>query len=221
MVHLVLRVPDTGAFERKCKGPPADLPVRGMAPIDERIDHRMLEMRSPPPRHQRLWPAAPAFGLQVRREGIRQPALYIDDRAVEIEGQESNGRFELGSTASTYGNGQLSSFSMRMACSLHPDSAHRAENRVRFTSPITLHSVSVNDTAKPNAPLNVSTALWWSRQADGDRVRIAGLGSVHGWWASARRSVTTMSKSTSTSSFTRTAPPAKVSGTIPYSLCFT
>ena len=93
--HLVLRVRDAGPLEGEGEGAPADLPVGRVAPIDERVDHRVLEVRAPPPGDEGARPAAPPLGLEVRRDGLGEAGLHVDDRAVEIEGQDPDGVLDL------------------------------------------------------------------------------------------------------------------------------
>ena len=54
----------------------------------QRVYHRILEMRAPPPRDERIGTAAPAFALQVGRRHLDQARLHVDDRAVLVEHQD-------------------------------------------------------------------------------------------------------------------------------------
>src|SRR5262249_44643697 len=53
--------------------------------VQQCVDHRIFEVRAPPPRHQRIRLAAPALALQERRHRLRQALLHIDHRAVLVE----------------------------------------------------------------------------------------------------------------------------------------
>ena len=63
----------------------ADLAIGRVLAMQERIDHRILEMGAPPPGHEGIGIAAPALRLQERRCDRDQPALHVDDRAVLVE----------------------------------------------------------------------------------------------------------------------------------------
>ncbi len=65
----------------------ADLAVGRVAAIQQRVDHRVLEVRAPPPGDEAAGLAVPALLLQERRDGLGQPFLHVDDGAVLIESQ--------------------------------------------------------------------------------------------------------------------------------------
>jgi hypothetical protein len=44
----------------------ADLAVRRVLPVQERVDHRILEVRAAPPGHERTGLSGPAFCVQER-----------------------------------------------------------------------------------------------------------------------------------------------------------
>src|ERR1700722_2431604 len=63
----------------------ADLAIGRVLAMQQRIDHRVLEMGAPPPGHEGIGIAAPALRLQERGSDGRQPALHVDHRAVLVE----------------------------------------------------------------------------------------------------------------------------------------
>ena len=65
----------------------ADLPVRRVAAIAQRVDHRVLEVRAAPPGDEAVGVALPALPLQKRRDGLGQALLHVDDGAVLVERQ--------------------------------------------------------------------------------------------------------------------------------------
>ena len=81
------RVGDAAAVHDVGHGAVADLPVGRVAAVEQRVDHRVLEVRAPPPRHEAVGRAVPALLLQERRDGLGQPLLHVDDGAVLVEGQ--------------------------------------------------------------------------------------------------------------------------------------
>ncbi len=85
--HFRLCVADAATIEHVADRPMADLPVWRMAAIEKRINHRVFEVRAPPPRDKARRIAGPSLSLEKRRRGFGQAALHIDDRAVLIERQ--------------------------------------------------------------------------------------------------------------------------------------
>ena len=65
----------------------ADLTVRRVAMVAQRVDHRVLEVRAAPPGDEAVRPAVPALLLQERRHRLGQPLLHVDHRAVLVEHQ--------------------------------------------------------------------------------------------------------------------------------------
>ena len=85
--HLVLGVGDAAAIHDVGNGTMADLPVRRVATIAQRVDHRVLEVCAPPPGDEAVRLAVPAFRLQEGRRGLGEPLLHVDDGAVLVERQ--------------------------------------------------------------------------------------------------------------------------------------
>ena len=72
----------------------SDLAVRRVLPVQERIDHRVLEVRAPPPGDERIRPPVPAFLLQVGRNHLGQALLHVHDRSVLVEHADLDLRLE-------------------------------------------------------------------------------------------------------------------------------
>src|SRR4051794_16227664 len=62
-----------------------DLAIGRVLTKQKGVDHRVLKMRAPPPRHKRIGVALPALRLQKWGCDCGQSALHVDDRAVLIE----------------------------------------------------------------------------------------------------------------------------------------
>src|SRR5262245_6127688 len=65
----------------------ADLSVGRVATVAQGIDHRVLEVRAPPPGDEAVGITAPALLLQKRRDRLPQARLHVDNGAVLIEDQ--------------------------------------------------------------------------------------------------------------------------------------
>src|SRR5262249_10561936 len=78
-------VGDSGAIHHMGDGAMADLAIGRVLAMQERIDHRILEMGAAPPGDERVGIAAPALRVQEWRRDRHQSALHVDDRAILIE----------------------------------------------------------------------------------------------------------------------------------------
>ena len=85
--HLVLGVGDFAAVHHMGYRAVADLAVGRVSAVEQRIDHRVLEVRAPPPRHEAAGRACPTLLGKERRDRLRQSLLHVDDGAVLVEGQ--------------------------------------------------------------------------------------------------------------------------------------
>jgi hypothetical protein len=85
VMHLVARVGNTGALQDKSDRAMANLAIGGMFPVQERVDHRVLEMGPTPPRHERIGIAVPPFRCQERGCGLGQSGLHVDHGTVLVE----------------------------------------------------------------------------------------------------------------------------------------
>ena len=85
VTDLVHRVLDTGAVHHMRDGAVADFPIGRVLPMQQRIDHRVLVMRPPPPGDEGVRIARPTLLLQKRRRVFNQPALHIHDRPILVE----------------------------------------------------------------------------------------------------------------------------------------
>ena len=85
--HLVLGVGDAAAIHDVGHGAVADLAVGRVAAVAQRVDHRVLEVRAPPPGDEAVGLALPALLLQEGRHGLGQALLHVDDGAVLVEHQ--------------------------------------------------------------------------------------------------------------------------------------
>src|SRR5262249_25160680 len=56
-----------------------------MLAVQQRVDHRVLEVRTPPPGHQARWLTVPPLGLEIRPYWLGEPRLQGDDGAIEVE----------------------------------------------------------------------------------------------------------------------------------------
>src|SRR5262249_45196136 len=65
-----------------------------VTPIEECIDHRVLEMRAPPPCDEAIGRALPALVAQERSDRIGEALLHVDNGAVLVEGQGLDLAFE-------------------------------------------------------------------------------------------------------------------------------
>ena len=85
--NLVLRIGNAAAVHDVGDGAMADLPVRRMSAIAQRIDHRVLEVRAAPPGDEAVRLAMPPFAFQEGRHGLGEPLLHVDDGPVQVERQ--------------------------------------------------------------------------------------------------------------------------------------
>ena len=93
IADLVHRVLDAGALHHVRNRAMTDLPVRRVLAMEQRVDHRVLEMRPSPPGDERIRIALPALLLEVRRRDRRQSGLHVDDRPVLVEHAHLDGVF--------------------------------------------------------------------------------------------------------------------------------
>jgi hypothetical protein len=77
--------------------------------IEQGVNHRILEMRSPPPRHERVRTSLPAFLRKKRRDGFGQAALHIHDGSIEVEAEDLDGLTQDGDIGRAFRNGHMSS----------------------------------------------------------------------------------------------------------------
>ena len=68
----------------------ADLPIRRVAAIAQRVDHRAFVVRAPPPGDEAVGAAVPAFAAQERFGQFGQAVLHVDDGAVLVEHQSAD-----------------------------------------------------------------------------------------------------------------------------------
>jgi hypothetical protein len=85
VAHLVQGVRDPRALENPGQRPVADLPVWGVLPLQEGIDHRVLEVHAAPPGHEGVGIARPALPAEVRGDRLGESRLHVDHGAVLIE----------------------------------------------------------------------------------------------------------------------------------------
>ena len=69
-------------------GAVTDLAVERVTAIAQRVDHRVLVVRAPPPGHETMRLAFPALVFQERRCGVDQAALHINNGAVLIKDED-------------------------------------------------------------------------------------------------------------------------------------
>src|SRR3546814_15994720 len=67
--------------------PVADLAVRRVAAVAQRVDHRVLEMRAPPPGDEAVRLVVPTLVLQERCGRLGVAALHVADGAVLVAHQ--------------------------------------------------------------------------------------------------------------------------------------
>ena len=85
--HLVVGMVDAGAAHDVRHRAVSDLAVGRVAAVAQRVDHRVFEVRPPPPGDEAVRVAAPALAGQERRHHLGQTALHVDDGAVLVEHQ--------------------------------------------------------------------------------------------------------------------------------------
>ena len=71
--HLLVRVVDAGPAHDVRDRAVSDVPVRGVTAIAQRIDHRVLEVRAPPPGDETVRVSGPALAGKERGHRGRQP----------------------------------------------------------------------------------------------------------------------------------------------------
>jgi len=89
--HLVPAVFDAGAVHDMGDRAMPDLAIGRVLAMQQRVDHRVLEMGAPPPGDERIGIAAPALGLQERRGNRHKSPLHVDHRAVLVEHADLDG----------------------------------------------------------------------------------------------------------------------------------
>src|SRR5262249_42784343 len=85
ITDLLLRVGDASAIHHMGDRAMADLAIGRVLPVQQRIDHRVLEMRATPPGHEGTGIAAPALLFQERSRDRGKATLHVDNRAVLVE----------------------------------------------------------------------------------------------------------------------------------------
>ena len=80
-----MRVADAGALQHEGNRSVADLSVGRVLPLEQSIDHRVLEVRATPPGDEGIRAARPTFRLEERSGDLGQPGLHVDDCSVLIE----------------------------------------------------------------------------------------------------------------------------------------
>jgi len=60
-------------------------PIRGMFPVQERVDHRVLEMGPTPPCYEGIGIAFPPLRRQERGCGLGQSSLHVDHGSILVE----------------------------------------------------------------------------------------------------------------------------------------
>src|SRR5262249_5689371 len=96
VAHFVHRKRDARSLQHPRDGPVADLPVRCVLALEQRVDHRVLEVCPPPPRDERVRIAVPALLPEVTGGGFREPALHVHHGPVLVEHAHLDGSRELG-----------------------------------------------------------------------------------------------------------------------------
>src|SRR5262249_3826487 len=86
---------NAGALQRVGERYAANLTVGQMRAVQQRVDHRVLEVRPPPPGHQARWLTLPALSLTIRPYSPDEPRLHVDDGAVEVEHAQLHRRLQL------------------------------------------------------------------------------------------------------------------------------
>jgi hypothetical protein len=92
--HFRVRVCNARAREHAVGGEMADLPIRRVLPVQQRVDHRVLEVRAPPPGDEIICIALPALALEEAGHGFAESTLHVDDCAVLVEHADLDGALE-------------------------------------------------------------------------------------------------------------------------------
>src|ERR1700746_2786559 len=69
----------------------ADLAIRGMFPVQQRVDHRVLEMGPTPPCYEGIGIALPSLCRQERGCGLGQSGLHVDHGSILVEHADLDG----------------------------------------------------------------------------------------------------------------------------------
>src|SRR6516225_10207290 len=85
VAHLVEPVGNTSALQDESDRAMADLAIRDMFPMQQRVDHRVLEMGPTPPRHERIGIALPPLPREERGCGFGQSSLHVDHGSILVE----------------------------------------------------------------------------------------------------------------------------------------
>ena len=94
VAHLIMRMRDAGTVHHMRDRAVPDLAIGRVPAMQQRIDHRVLEMRAPPPGDEGIGIAAPALRLQEGRGDGDEPALHVHDRAVLVEHADLDAGFD-------------------------------------------------------------------------------------------------------------------------------
>jgi len=92
---LLRRVRDAGAVHDLRDGHLADRAVRRVLAVQQGVDHRVLEVRPPPPGDEGVRVALPAFGREEGGRDLAEAALHVHDRAVLVEHADGNAALDL------------------------------------------------------------------------------------------------------------------------------
>ena len=84
-MHFILRVRNARAREHLVDGEMTDLPIRRVLPVQQRVDHRVLEVHAPPPGDEIICAALPALALEEAGRGFAKSTLHVDDRTILVE----------------------------------------------------------------------------------------------------------------------------------------
>src|SRR6516225_5868263 len=95
VAHLVERVRNTSPLQDESDRAVADLSIRGMIPVQERVDHRVLEVGPTPPRYKRIRIAWPPLRRQERGCGLGQLGLHVDDGPILVEHAHLDGSLQI------------------------------------------------------------------------------------------------------------------------------
>jgi len=91
VAHLVEGVGNACALQDKSNRTMADLAVRGVFPVQECVDHRVLEMGPTPPSHKGIGVATPSLRCQERGRGLSQSGLHVDHGSILVEHADLDG----------------------------------------------------------------------------------------------------------------------------------
>src|SRR5215469_16170721 len=85
VAHLAERVGNTSALQDESYRALANLPIRGMFPVQEGVDHRVLEMGPTPPCYEGIGIVFPPLRRQERGCGLGQSGLHVDHGSILVE----------------------------------------------------------------------------------------------------------------------------------------